>query len=236
LIFQNDFRARNVFPPYGYFYGITFPFAILGLVVLARSMSPKRVEKLLWFAWLAAAFLLGILESTIVNRINIIFIPLIALMAYFPYWLTRYFRHALSATVVILLIAFSFFTYSYHGEAYRLNAGKEFYTGLLPAIQAAQKQTDGPICVTNYKVYMPYIFILYTERQPPQDYLSKLHYTEPVQPLREVDRFGRYTFGLENCGDDPKSAYVLFRNERPEHPGYYKKIAFDYFTLYLPKD
>jgi len=236
LFYQDDFRARNVFPPYGYFYGISFPIAILGLVGLLRSMSPKREEKLLWIVWLVCALILGTLQPAIVNRLNILFIPLIALIAYFPYWLTRYFRYALSATVVILLIAFSFFTYSYHSEAYQLAAGKEFYTGLLPALRLAQQQTDGPICVTNYKVYMPYIFVLYTERTPPQDYLSKLHYTEPVMPLREVDHLGRYTFGLENCGDHPDSAYVLFRNERPEHPGNYKRLAFDYFTLYLPRE
>lgn len=236
LVTQDDFRARNGFPPYGYFYGITFPIAILGLVCLMRSLSPKREEKILWIVWLLCAVILGTLQPSIVNRINIIFIPLIALIVYFPYWLNQFFRHALFVTVLILFTAFSFFTYSYHGEAYRQNAGKEFYTGLLSAIQLAQEKTDGPICITNNKVYMPYIFVLYTERKPPSEYLSEIHYAEPVTPLREVDHLGRYTFGLENCKQDLNSVYILFRNERPENPGRYKKIVFDYFTLYLPKN
>lgn len=235
LISQNDFRARNVFPPYGYFYGITFPLAVLGAFVLARNMQQGRDEKLLWFGWLGSAVILGTLEPVIVNRINIIFIPLIALIAYFLYWLSIHFRLVLSIAIAILLIAFSFFTYHYHGDAYRLEAGREFYTGLLPALRLAQEQTHGPICITNSKVYQPYIFVLYTEKMPPAQFVNEIHYSDPTSPLHEADRLGRYTFGLENCGDDPNSAYILFRNEKPEHPRYYQRMEFDYFTLYLPK-
>lgn len=235
LIFQNDFRARNVFPPYGYFYGITFPLALVGIWGVIQTLHTKREEKLLWLTWLGSAVILGTLEPVIINRINIIFIPLIALMAYSIYWLGTRFRYILPVAVVVLLIAFSMFTSAYHGEDYRLEAGKEFYTGLLPALQLAQEQTDGPICITNEKVYMPYIFVLYTEKTPPTEFIANVQYRDSDEPLREVDRLGRYTFGLQNCGDNPESAYILFRTERPDRPRDYKRMPFDYFTLYLPK-
>lgn len=236
LLSQNDFRARNVFPPYGYFYGVTFPLAILGVWALTRSLQQNRAEKLLWIGWLGSAFILGMLEPVIINRINIIFIPLIGCVAYFVHWLGTRFRLAIPLAVGILLIAFAFFHYDYHADPYRLEAGKEFYTGLLPALRFAQEQTDGPICISTYKVVQPYIFVLYTEKIPPAQVAEEIQYHQPITPLREVDKLGRYTFGLENCGQDPKSTYILFYRERPETPRNYEKSSFDYFTVYMPKN
>jgi hypothetical protein len=235
LLSQNDNRIRNVFPPYGYFYGYTFPLAIAGAIWLARTLSPKREEKLLWFSWLIAAVILGALEPVIVNRVNVIFIPLIGLIAYFIYRLGTYSRFVLPVASVILLIAFAFFTTSYHGEQYRLEAGKEFYTGFLPALELAQKETDLPICISNYKVIMPYIFVLYTEKVPPAELVQQIHYSNPTTPFREADRLGRYTFGLDHCGENLNSAYILFRTEKLDGAKNYRKIRSDYFILYLPK-
>ena len=236
LAVQDDFRARNVFPPYGYFYGVTFPLAIFGIWLLARSMQQQRVEKLLWYSWLGASMILGMLEPVIVNRINIIFIPLIGFIAYFLYWLGTRFRPVMPPIVILLLAAFSLFTYNYHGDEYRQEAGKEFYTGLLPAIQFAQENTDGPICITNYKVYMPYIFVLYTEKIPPAEFVNTVDFGVSVSPLREARQLGRYTFGLENCGEDAKSTYILFYKEKMEHPKNYTRSWFDYFIVYTPKE
>jgi len=235
LMSQNDNRIRNVFPPYGYFYGYTFPLAIAGAICLARARTPRREEKLLWLGWLVAAVILGSMEPVIVNRLNIIFLPLIGLIAYFIYRLGTFSRYVIPIASAILLIAFAFFTRSYHGEQYRLEAGKEFYTGFLPALEFAQKETEGPICISNYKVNMPYIFVPYTEKMPPADLVREIHYSHPNTPLREADRLGRYTFGLENCGENPDSAYLLFRTEKLDGSKNYRKIHFDYFTLYLPK-
>jgi len=236
LISQNDFRIRNVMPAYGYFYRFTFPLAVLGVWAALRTIKERRVEKLLLIAWLGAAFILGMLEPVIVNRINIIFIPVIILIAYSIYWLSSSFRIVMPVAIAVLLIAFSFFTYDYHGKAYKLEAGKEFYTGLLSAIKYAQSQGDNmPICITTYKMYQPYIFVLYTERTPPSEYLGSIHYVDPANPLREVDQLGRYTFGLDNCADDPKSSYVLFFKEKPDHPKWYVSKRFDSYVVYAPK-
>ena len=235
LFFQNDLRLRNILPPYGYFYGVTFPLALLGIWLLGRNMQQNREEKLLWFSWLSASIILGTLEPVIVNRINIIFIPWICFIAYFLYWLGSRYRYGMATVVSVLLIAFSSFTYAYHGKEYRREAGKEFYTGLLTALQYAQGQTDGPICITTKNIYMPYIFVLYTEKIPPSELATLIHYVEPISPLREVDRLGRYTFGLKNCADDPEIVYLLYFNERLEHPKWYDKKDFGYFMLYSPK-
>jgi len=236
LVFQDDYRARNIFHPYGYFYGITFPLAILGIWTLARTMQRQRVEKFLWFSWLGASVILGMLEPVIVNRINIIFIPLIGFIAYFLYWLGTSFRAAMPIVIISLLATFSIFTYNYHGDKYKIEAEKEFYTGLLPAIQFAQEDTNGPICITNYKVYMPYIFVLYTEKIPPAEFVNDVVYVGSASPLREARKLGRYTFGLENCGEDASSTYILFYKEKIGHPKDYTKYWFNYFVVYTPKE
>jgi len=234
LLLQDDFRSRNGFPPYGYFYGVTFPLALLGAGLFITNLKKNRVPTLLLFAWLLTGFILGVLQPVIINRINLIFIPLIVCVAYFIYWFAQRYKLVLPASLLVLLLVFAFFTRDYHGPDYRQQIGHEFYEGLVPAIDFARQTGPGPLCVTNDKVYMPYIFALFSEQTPPAVFLKDVVYVDPTQPLREVRSFGRYTFGLENCQDRPGTAYVLFDNEKFPYKGVYHKKSFGYYIVYYP--
>ncbi|MEI7845821.1 MAG: glycosyltransferase family 39 protein [Chloroflexota bacterium] len=235
LITQDDLRSRNSLPPYGYFYPFASQLSLAGIIFLFRSLNKNREQKLFLLAWFLTSLILGMLQPVIINRINLIFIPIIFCAAYFIYWLHGHFQIALPLAVIALLIGFSLFTRDYHGPIYRQDIDKEFYAGLVPAIDFARK-SSGPICVTNQKIYMPYIFVLFSEQTPPLEYLKQVTYVDPNEPLREVRSMGRYTFGTQNCNPAPGLSYILFEKEKIPVNGEYKKKIFGNYIVYTPQN
>jgi len=235
MFFQDDFRSRNGFPPYGYFYGVTFLPALVGAGLFITNLKKSRAPTLLFLSWLLTAFILGVLQPVNINRINLIFIPLIASVAYLAYWLGQRYRFVLPTTLLAMLVAFGLFTRDYHGPAYHEEIGREFYEGLVPAIEFARGVGSGPVCVTNTKIYMPYIFVLFNEPVPPAQFIQQVEYVDPTEPLREVRALGRYTFGLENCQAAAETSFILFENEKFPFKGDYRKKAFGNYIVYSPR-
>jgi len=237
LITQTDGKLRNSVDPYGYFYLVTFPFALLGMYQMLREKgSPYRAERLLLLTWLFAGFVLGFLQPVNLNRINFLIMPLILMIAYFLCWVAVRYRYILQTTVVALIIAFLFFTRDYHSATYRENAEKEFFTGFLPAVQSAVTVPDVPACITTEKLQGPFIYVLFADPPRPSDYLNTVVYDDPQAQIRQVEKLMRYTFGLENCQDTPETVYVLFRSEHPPHgDNFYEIEKFNRYSIYIPR-
>jgi hypothetical protein len=236
LILQNDGLIYNTFEPYGYFYKVTFPLAIIGLLLLLQSQKVRFDPRVsLVISWLVSCLIFGILEQVNVNRINIIFIPLIICIAVGVDWLARNINTLFWIAVCGLLIAFTSFTIDYHGERYRALADVKFHTGFLSAMQFADKTATGPICVTD-KINNPYIYMLFLEKPDPRSYLGSIKYLDTPGPFKQVGSLGRYTFGKQNCLVDPATVYVLASEDgRPHTSLTYHVEVFDQFYVYYPK-
>ncbi len=232
---QSDGLLYNVVDPYGYFYKITFPFALIGIVLLiAKLKGEKRLENKLLLAWIGASMSIAIIQQVNINRFNIIFIPLLLCIALSIQDGSIRFRPILIISVCAFLFGFVFFTIAYHDMNYRDQADRKFYTGILPALDFARQLGDNPICVTD-KFNMPYIFALFSEQANPADYLASIKYIDPQAPLRQVLSFGRYTFGIKNCEQTPKTVFILLADEnRPRLGEGYRIKDFSNFILYYP--
>jgi 4-amino-4-deoxy-L-arabinose transferase-like glycosyltransferase len=210
---QTDHQPWNVVEPYGYFYRYTFPLAAFGAVVAVPYRRLRTSpESLLLLAWLAAAGVTGLLQPANINRVNLIFIPLLLVTAICLDWLGRHFRIALPLGLTVLFVAFLAFTRDFNGRQYRESVEGPFFAGLLDAIDYARHATDGPICVTD-RVNMPYIFVLFSEKMDPASYLPTIVYDDPKAEFRAVRRLGRYTFGLRNCADHSDGTVYVLRDE-----------------------
>jgi len=233
---QTDGLPWNTLEPYGYFYTLTLPLAFIGVVQLIRARgSANMPERLLLLSWLIASLTIGILQPVNINRINLIFIPLIICMALPLVWLGERRRSALVLALCVLLVSFAAFTRDYHSDRYREQANQIFFTGLLPAVEFARQAGDihNPICVTG-SVQMPYIFVLFIEQMDPADYLRDIDYLDPHAPFRQVRALGRYTFGLENCLRDRRTIYVL-NEERPPYLDIdHTDSSFGNYNVYVP--
>jgi hypothetical protein len=236
LVLQSDDYIVNTVEPYGYFYKITFPLALIGLILLVKSnKSGDSTKIMLLLSWLGASFLIGIIQQTNVNRLNIIFIPIILSIAYCLFWLKNYHKFILPTSICLLLIGFIFFTIFYHGEAFRQQVDVKYNSGLFAALKFTKQFENNPICMTN-EINMPYIFALFSEQDDPGNYLNSVKYIDPNVPLRQVVSFGRYTFGTKNCTGSRSFIYILRTDEIPPPLGHrYNFQFFDNFVVFLPK-
>ncbi len=237
LTLQSDGLVSNTVEPYGYFYKITFPLALVGFILLVKSSKiGDPIKKLLLLCWFIAAFIIGLIQEPNVNRINIVFIPIILSIAYCLTWLNHYHKLVLPASICLLLVGFVFFTITYHGEPFRRQVDVKYNAGLFSALKFTKQFENSPICMTN-KINMPYIFALFSEQSDPANYLETVKYVDPQVPLRQVASFGRYTFGWKNCVGSRSFIYILRSDEIPPPLGHrYKFEFFDNFVVYYTSD
>jgi hypothetical protein len=231
---QTDGKPWNVVEPYGYFYRYTFPLAVIGGLLLIPIRWQGSAERLLVIAWLGSAMTLGILQQANINRIGLVFIPLLLATAALLDWLRRHFPVGLLLAILALLIGFALFTRDYHGPVYRNQVDGPFFTGFLDALNFAHEYEDHPICVTT-EVRMPYIFVLFVEKMDPAEYLPTIEYDDPHSAFRQPRFIGRYRFGLNKCLDHSAAMiYVLDQSETLPGADELEVKAFGNFRVYVP--
>jgi hypothetical protein len=233
---QSDGHPWNSVDPYGYFYRYSLPVAAIGSILFVPLRNFKAsAERLLVLAWLAAAACLGLIQPANINRIDLIFMPLLLCVALCLDWLWRHSKATLVAAVLALLVGFVLFSKEYHGPRYRYQADFYFYDGFMQAMNFARQASSGPICVTNEGVDEPFVFALFLEQMNPADYLPDLVYVNPHAEFRRPLRFGRYHFGVEPCEVDSHDAvYVLNQSERLADTQSYSVHSFGNFHVYTP--
>ena len=233
LVTESDGISYNVVEPFGVFYRCALLLALAG-VLLILTRRQWHLETALLLLWLGTAACVGLVSAVNINRFNIIFIPLIILGARALHELQAMHRALGPITALTLLAAFSAFTLSYHGEAYRNVADFKFQNGLIPALYWAEERAAGPICVTD-KINMPYIYALFSNPTTPNEFQASVRYTDPTEPLRKVASFGRYAFGTSRCVGLENTTFVLTTQETPPRMGNrYGYEFFDNFVVYSP--
>ncbi|MGB8212817.1 MAG: glycosyltransferase family 39 protein [Anaerolineales bacterium] len=236
FITQSDGNIWNVVDSYGYLYVFSFPFTIIGAFLLLLSYRVKQIpEKLLALAWLFAALSIGLFQPVNINRIGLIFIPIILCTAAFLIWLGKQNKVILVILTGIYLLSFTAFNLAYHGADYQKQASEPFAEGLLSALKFADKAGNNPICVTGNN-RAPYIYVLFSEQKAPSQYLDTIKYVYPNSISRNVISLGRYTFGLENCSKDPTTVYVLYQEQPPIVRGLsFNAYNYGIYHVYIPK-
>lgn len=222
-------------PGHGYLYNVTFPLVLAG-IVLFLFRHDERLERRMILAWLIAAVCVGVLIAPYLVHNNLLFMPLLVFGGVFLQWLMGWNKWVFALTLVAFLAGFVLFTDYYHGPAYKQQADREYFTGLLSALDYARTSSGNPICVSRPKINEPYIFALFSEQMAPSVSPEEIVYVNPEAQYREVSSVGRYFFGLENCPPDSPNTYVLFFNELPPRAGRAFTVRqFDLFKVYILK-
>ena len=242
---QTDNLAWNTVDQYGFFYGrigvgglissiLVTPVTLAGLLMtIPFHGSHHRTERLLLLAWLVAALAIGALQPVNVNRLNLIFIPLLLFIACFLDWLRERSKLLLVISICALLIGLAGFTYDYHRGDYPATVSKDFSAGIFQALDFAKSQGDNPICVGGSGLY--YIYVLFDNPMNPSAYLATIQYDDPTAPFRLIKSpLGRFTIGLNNCKPDPTTIYVLKSGVPPTTTINYLRNCFDFFCVYRP--
>jgi hypothetical protein len=236
FISQSDGNIWNVVEPFGYLYVFSIPFTIIGAFLLFPVRQIKQSpEKLLVLAWLLAGISIGLFQPVNINRIGLVFIPILLCTAVFIVWLGKHSQVILAGLIGIYLLSFAVFNITYHGAAYRQQASEPFATGLLSALNFASRAGNHPVCVTGNN-RAPYIYVLFNEQIAPSRYLDDIKYVYPDTISRNVISLGRYQFGLKNCSKDPTTAYVLYDEQPPSIKGLsFTTYNYGIYQVYIPR-
>ncbi len=180
-----------------YFFGL--PTALLGVVRSVLERKDRRAEAPMRFALLSAAVCAFLIRVN-VNRINMIWLPLIYFSALGIELIFRLLRRWSIVPLAGMLLCFLVFLSSY-STAFAGNGNVNFFPGLGSAIRAAEDVGHETVYITD-KVNQPYIFALFYTQTPPAEFVSTVVYRNPNSAFRRVDRFRGFEF------QDPEAADV----------------------------
>jgi len=184
----------------GIFYFFGLPTAVFGVVVSVLQRRDTHAE---WpvRAWLVCALACCFFIRGNVNRLNMLWLPLIWFSALGCRYLTRRLRFWTAVPVLAVFVCAAVF-WSGYCAAFRAPGNSSYFPGLGEAITAAEGSGTGSVYITD-QVNQPYIFALFYTRTPPEDFAADVVYRNPEGAFRRVERFGRFVF------DDPAGCGVL---------------------------
>lgn len=194
LVKQNDGLLWNSPGRFGQLYGLPgLVLAALGTAQYIYELCRKKAPKGEVFVFLAlcSCFAASFFIRVNVNRMNMIFLPLIWFQGRGLRALGRIRFVSLPAAAALLASAALFAGFYFGAYAGRLSP--LFFEGLGDAIKYSQEQ-DGEIWIST-RVNMPYIYALFYTRTPPADFIESAEFIDPDSAFRHVRSFGRFRFG-----------------------------------------
>ncbi len=141
---------------------------------------------------LLSALLCAVLIRCNVNRINMIWLPLIYFSALGCEWIAARLRRWSLVPLAGVLACFLLFLSGYTaalGGAGNVN----YFPNLGNAIRAAEATGAETVYITD-KVNQPYIFALFYTQTPPEVFADSVVYRNPEGAFRQVERFAGFEF------------------------------------------
>ena len=211
---QSDGWIWNSPSRFGLFYFLSAPFAIFGLcyciVRIVKSIRTKSFcPEVFVLIQLLVALPQLILVKINVNKVNILFIPIVMLIAlgiYFACSLT--FRHVLTAVTAVYLVLFAGFEYYYFSQ-YNDECKPHFDYGMEEALELAMEKGDRIYLEAG--TYYPKI-LFYTE-YPVEQFREEVQYYFYPSPYLVAVEFGRFSLWADPYVPDPSGAYVIHTGE-----------------------
>jgi len=233
LVSQNDGLPWNVIPSFGMFYPLALPLALLGIIPLVKQLASRfSLAPAIIGVWLLVTAIMASMTDVNINRINIVFFPVIMLAAAGLLWLGNRVKGLVKAAVCVFAFLFAAFCSSYFTE-FPDKISPSFYESFGEAIVYASAETDGAIYVTN-AVNMPYIYVLFYEQISPHEYRDTVVYSNPGAAFQQVTSFGRYKFGTPAIADGENAAYIFHNSSVPDSDGLKVKVFKHYTVIVHP--
>ena len=207
LIFQTDGLSYNALPGSGIFYFFGLPLAAAGLI---RSCRQRRsgagaAEYPLRLA-LGVSCVCSMLISVNINRVNMVWLPLLYFGAVGLWELLRFLGSRPGAVfLAVVLACFGVFL----GQYARTGEAESNVEGLAEALAFAEEAAEGDIYVTS-TLNMSYIYVLFYQQIPPGDFAETVVYADPEAAFRQVLSFGRYTF--QGSAGESRASCLVLRN------------------------
>lgn len=239
-VFKQEGAIWNVIKDYGNIYLISNLFFVIGFIsaILSsiKSFFTRKIKlDLVFLVLFIFSTVLGIIEETNTNRMNIIFIPMIYLVGYGIYILSvcvgiliRFIAEQIpripkkipflsisKIAVIIIIVAvylnqFNSFC-SYYFTDYPRVVGGMFRESFKDAIDYTVKENSSQKTVYVSNFTEAYVYVLFYTKYDPREFYKTVEYQNPQAEFRPVLGFGNYRFiPVEgSITPEPDSFYIV---------------------------
>lgn len=175
----------------GIFYVLGLPAAAVGCLASLFCRKDRAEEGVMRIA-LVCALVCAFLIRCNINRINMVWLPLIYFMSVGFHLILSKLGSWATLPAAALLASFLLFFSSYC-RTFGGGGEPSYFPGLGAAIEYADGLDAGPVYVTSY-VNQPYIFALFYSETSPEDFASTVEYEDGSAAFRQVERFSGFEF------------------------------------------
>lgn len=212
LIFQNDGYNANTLKSYGIFYIFSVPITIIGFINCIKKKENINLIFNIWF--IVAFFLLFICEPNI-NRMNIIYIPLIYYTAIGIYEITQTIKWTQYLLVLIYLFSFISFQIKY----YKTDFTKTYtFFDNIENIIKYSNNIEAEKIYFQYAFKEPYIYILFYNKGNTKEFIETVEYKNGIKGFDSVKAFGKYLFSLpKEINKDENAVYIMLKTKEKDY-------------------
>ena len=175
----------------GIFYFFGLPTAVIGFVGSVFLRKDRREEAPMRIA-LVCALVCAFLISGNINRLNMIWLPLIYFSAFGCHLLLKKLGNWSVVPLVGVLACFLVFLSAYT-ETFGGDGNVNYFPGLGDAVETAEALGADTIYITDW-VNQPYIFALFYTETAPSEFADSVEYADPDAAFRQVRRFDGFEF------------------------------------------
>ena len=180
------------------FFGTIYPISIIFLFLEILICFSKQVKKIkidyyyVFNLYFIICLLLMFICEPNINRLNIIFIPIIYYCIIGIYSLLNYKQKLIPILLIaIYSIFFIFFISNYFSQDW--NTYFTFEGNLEEVFNYTNPIKNKKIYITN-KIKEPYIYVLFYTKYPSQNFVQNVEYHNANAGFRQVTHFGNYYF------------------------------------------
>lgn len=213
IFFQVDGLDWNAISPFGTIYRFSTIFTVLGIIVAIKNRKEIKYGYLMGI-WLIVSLLLTFVCEPNINRLNIMFFPIIF---YTVIGIDEIVKHGKAFGIAFLILYFLNF-YSFIMAYFKEDANTywTFESNLQEPIEYVNSLTEKDIYVTN-TIKEPYINVLFYTKYSTNDFVHTVEYYNPGEAFRQVKSFKQYHFKkIETLEDVSQSVYLIKEAEFEE--------------------
>ena len=229
LIMQNDGFCSNTLEFYGIIYIFSLPITVIGLI---KSFKKKDDINLVFDIWFIVAFLLMFICEPNINRMNIIYIPII----YYTIIGIEELNSTLKWCGYVLLII-----YLYSFLSFVIDYGNTDFTETYTFVENAEnvikytKQAKADKIYFDYCIKEPYIYILFYNKENPHEFIKTRKYKRGRKEFNSLMEFSNYVFSLPEELDESENNLYVMKKEKENKYNVdelkWKKIYIDDFVV-----
>ena len=206
---QVDDLPWNSIWPFGTIYVFSTIFTIIGIIIAIKHRKEIQYGYFLGI-WLIVALLLSFICEPNINRLNIIFFPIIFYTVIGIEEVAKQGKAFAISLLIIYIVSFGLFLNTYFKED--ANTYKTFEDNLEEPIKYVNSLEEKEIYITN-SIKEPYIYVLFYTKYNTNDFVNLVEYYNEGGAFRQVKTFKNYHFiSINELEANSNNVYLVNNN------------------------